>query len=173
MIWLELPVLSSAQFLFCSADARSVIRSLIQAVELRFTTRLLRPKTCPKSLSPHRGRGQRGSCCQRMMRGRRLNEHGPGVRRYAGRAPRYMTFRKNHHSRMRSSSCKATPVSILKHGAFLYIHVELVTGELVSFRMRLADSYILRCFQHRRTGSAANRTGMPRSNRRNSRASSK
>src|SRR5712691_2104100 len=50
MICLELHPFSSAQLLFCSAAARSLIRSQIQAGELRLTTRLPHPTTSGKSL---------------------------------------------------------------------------------------------------------------------------
>jgi hypothetical protein len=67
-----------------------------------------------------------------------------------------------HHSRMHSSSCKDTCGSILKQDAFLYIHAELPSGELVAFRMRLSDSDSLRWYQHRRTGNVCGLQRVPR-----------
>jgi hypothetical protein len=65
-----------------------------------------------------------------------------------------MSFRNDHHSRTRSSSCKNAPGSILKYEAFLYIHVQLPSGELVALRMRLSDGHILRCYQRRPRANA-------------------
>ncbi len=61
-----------------------------------------------------------------------------------------MSFRNDNHSRTRSSSCKDTPGSSLTYEAFLYIHTQLPSGELVALRMRISDGHILRCYQLRR-----------------------
>jgi len=59
------------------------------------------------------------------------------------------------HSRARTSGCKGTPGSILKYEAFVYLHVELPSGEFAALRMRLSDGYILRCYQRGRRPSCA------------------
>jgi hypothetical protein len=51
------------------------------------------------------------------------------------------------HSRTHTSGCKGTPGSILKYEAFVYLHVELPSGEFAALRMRLSDGCILRCYQ--------------------------
>lgn len=66
-----------------------------------------------------------------------------------------MSFRNANHSHTRSSSCKVAPGSILKYEAFLYIHTQLPSGELVALRMRVSDGQILRCYQRRRRSSCA------------------
>ena len=70
-----------------------------------------------------------------------------------------MSFRNDNHSRTRSSSCKDTPGSILKYEAFLYIHTQLPSGELVAMRMRISDGHILRCYQRRWRPSCARHCG--------------
>lgn len=61
----------------------------------------------------------------------------------------------HNHSHTRSSSCNAAPGSILKYKAFLYIHTQLPSGELVALRMRISDGQILGCYQRRRRPSCA------------------
>lgn len=70
-----------------------------------------------------------------------------------------MSFRNDNHSRTRSWSCKDTPGSILKYEAFLYIHTQLPSGELVAMRMRISDGHILRCYQRRPRPSCARHCG--------------
>jgi hypothetical protein len=73
-----------------------------------------------------------------------------------------MSFRNDNHSRTRNSSCKDTRGGIFKYAAFLYVHAQLPSGELVAFRTRLSDGHMLRCYQHRLARSACGRQAYPR-----------
>ena len=68
-----------------------------------------------------------------------------------------MNLRHDRHSRPRISICKDSSSSVLKYGAFLYIHAQLPNGELVALRFRSCDDHILRCDRPRRGPSCAQR----------------
>jgi hypothetical protein len=59
------------------------------------------------------------------------------------------------HSRAHTAGCKGTRGSILKYEAFVYLYVQLPGGESATWRMKLSDGNIVRCYQRGHRSSCA------------------